>query len=169
LVFLDETGVNLAMVSLYARAIIGQRAYSQRPLKKGKNISLIGAMTLQEGFLTGLSFDGGTNGDTFVWFIEKILVPKLWSGAVVVMDNLPAHKVPGVSEAIASVGAKVVYLSPYSPDFNPIENLWSKLKSYLRSIEARTQDTLHDAIHDGLQLITLTDIRNWFAHCCYCT
>ncbi|MEY2830794.1 MAG: hypothetical protein RLZZ574_52, partial [Cyanobacteriota bacterium] len=137
------------MVSLYARAIIGQRAYSKRPLQKGKNISLIGAMTLEDGFLTGLSFEGGTNGDTFLWFIEKILVPQLWSGAVVVMDNLPAHKVQGVTEAIASVGAKVIYLSPYSPDFNPIENLWSKLKAYLRSIEARTQDTLHDAIRDG--------------------
>lgn len=157
------------MVSLYARAIIGQRAYSQRPLQKGKNISLIGAMTLEEGFLTGLSFEGGTNGDTFLWFIEKILVPQLWSGAVVVMDNLPAHKVQGVTEAIASVGAKVIYLSPYSPDFNPIENLWSQLKAYLRSVEARTQDTLHDAIRDGLQLITLKDVRNWFAHCCYCT
>ena len=157
------------MVRLYARALVGQRAYSQRPLKRGKNVSLIGAMTLEEGFLTGFSFDGGTNGDTFLWFIEEILVPQLWSGAVVVMDNLPAHKVQGVREAITSVGAKVVYLSPYSPDFNPIENLWSKLKSYLRSIEARTREALHDAIRDGLGLITLKDIRNWFTHCCYCT
>lgn len=79
------------MVNLYARALVGQRAYSQKPLKKGKNISIIGAMTIKNGFLTGLSFDGGTNGDTFVWFILEILVPQLWSGAVVVMDNLPAH------------------------------------------------------------------------------
>lgn len=85
------------------------------------------------------------------------------------MDNLPAHKVQGVAEAIAQVGAKLVYLSPYSPDFNPIENLWSKLKSYLRSTEARTRETLHEAIREGLQLITLKDVRNWFAHCCYCT
>lgn len=69
----------------------------------------------------------------------------------------------------AQVGAKLVYLSPYSPDFNPIENLWSKLKSYLRSTEARTRETLHEAIREGLQLITLKDVRNWFAHCCYCT
>ena len=112
------------MVSLYARAVKGKRAYSKRPLKRGKNISIIGAMTLNQGFLTGLSFDGGTNGDLFLWFIEEILVPQLWAGAVVVMDNLPAHKVQGVSEAIASVGARLVYLSPYSPDFNPIEHLW---------------------------------------------
>lgn len=126
-------------------------------------------MTLKDGFLTGLSFDGGNNGDTFLWFVEEILVPSLWPGAVVVMDNLPAHKVQGVTEAIASVGAKVVYLAPYSPDFNPIENLWSKLKSHLRSIEARTSETLHEAIRDGLQLITLKDVHNWFTHCCYCT
>ena len=129
----------------------------------------LGAMTLEKGFLTGLSFEGGTNGELFLWFIEEILVPQLWAGAVVVMDNLPAHKVQGVREALASVGARLVYLSPYSPDFNPIENLWSKLKSHLRSVEARTREALHDAIRDGLQLITLKDIRNWFTHCCYCT
>jgi hypothetical protein len=100
LVFLDETGVNLAMVSLYARARRGQRAYGTRILKRGKNISLIGAMTLNDGFLTGLSFEGGINGDTFVWFIEEILTPKLWSGAVVVMDNLPAHKVRGYPSSV---------------------------------------------------------------------
>ena len=85
------------------------------------------------------------------------------------MDNLPAHKVQGVREAIAQAGATLVYLSPYSRDFNPIENLWSKLKSYLRSVEARTRETLHEAIRDRLQLISLKNIRNWFAHCCYCT
>ena len=89
------------MVNLYARALRGQRAYGKRPLKKGKNVSIIGAMTLNDGFLTGFSFEGGTNGDTFLWFIENILVPQLWSGAVVVMDNLPAHKVQGVEEAIS--------------------------------------------------------------------
>ena len=135
-------------------------------------------MTLNSGFLTGLSFDGGTNGDTFLWFIKEMLVPQLWSGAVVVMDNLPAHKVQGVTEAIssagarsaiASVGAKVVYLSPYSPILIPLNIEESKLKSHLRSVEARTREVLHDAVRDGLQLITLNDVRNWFAHCCYCT
>ncbi|MDJ0570444.1 MAG: IS630 family transposase [Pleurocapsa sp. MO_192.B19] len=169
LVFLDETGVNLAMVSLYGRAVRGQRAYGQRPLKKGKNVSLIGAMTLNDGFLTGFSFEGGTNGETFLWFIEEVLAPQLWSGAVVVMDNLPAHKVEGVIEAIQAVGASVVYLSPYSPDFNPIEHLWSKLKAHLRSVAARTREALHDALRDGLNLITLEDVRHWFTHCCYCT
>ncbi len=85
------------------------------------------------------------------------------------MDNLPAHKVEGITDAIASVGAKVVDLSPDSRDFNPIEHLWSKLKSSLRSVEALTRETLHQAIRDGLQLINLKDIRHWFTHCCYCT
>ena len=98
-----------------------------------------------------------------------VLVPQLWLGAVVVMDNLPAHKVIGVTEAIEAVGAKVIYLSPYSPDFNPIEHLWSKLKAYLRKVAARTKDVLHDAIREGLNLISLKDVRNWLTHCCYYT
>ena len=167
LVFLDETGVNLALVSLYGRALKGQRAYGKRPKAKGKNISLLGAMTLAEGFLGGLSLEGGITGDVFLWFIETLLCPKLWPGAVVVMDNLPAHKVKGVRAAIEAVGAHVVYLSPYSPDFNPIEHLWSKLKQYLRSIEARTNESLHQAIADGLNTICSQDICQWFIHCCY--
>lgn len=157
------------MTRVYGRAPRGQRAYNQRPLKKGKNISIIGAMTLNHGFLTGLSFEGGTNGDTFQWFVDNMLVPRLWPGAVVVMDNLPAHKVSGIAQAIAQAGAKVVYLSPYSPDFNPIEHLWSKLKAYLRCVEARTRELLHDAVRDGLKLVTHLDVHNWFTHCCYCT
>ena len=85
------------------------------------------------------------------------------------MDNLPAHKVKGVREKIESVGACLIDLSPYSPDFNPIENCWSKLKAYLRKVAARSRDLLEEAISLGLDLITKPDIRNWFAHCCYCT
>lgn len=169
LVFLDETGVNLAMVSRYGRAPRGQRAYAQQPKGRGKNLSIVGAMSLKAGFLEGISFTGGLNGDVFLWFIETILCPVLWPHAVLVMDNLPAHKVDGVRQAIESVGARVVYLSPYSPDFNPIENLWSKLKAHLRAVEARTQEALHEAITQGLDLITLKDVRNWFTHGCYCT
>lgn len=169
LVFLDETGVNLAMVNLYARAQKGHRAYAKQPKAQGKNISIVGVMTLSNGFLSGLSFEGGLNGDLFLWFVETVLCPCLWPGAVVVMDNLSAHKVAGVQAAIEAVGARVVYLSPYSPDFNPIENLWSKLKGYLRAVEARTTEALHQAISDGLEQITLEDVRSWFTHACYCT
>ena len=113
--------------------------------------------------------DGGINGDAFIGFVEQILVPNLWSGACVVMDNLPAHKVEEVRPAIEAVGATLVYLSPYSPDFNPIETCWSKLKQYLRSVAARTRDALDQAISDAMNLVIVEDIRNWFAHCCYCT
>lgn len=167
--FLDETGVNLAMVKWYGRALKGQRAYGKQPKASGKNVSIIGVMTLAAGFLAGLSFEGGTNGDLFLWFVETVLCPCLWTGAVVVMDNLPAHKVAGVTAAIEAVGAQVIYLSPYSPDFNPIENLWSKLKEFLRGAEARTAETLHQAIAQGLGQITLDDVRSWFTHACYCT
>jgi transposase len=85
------------------------------------------------------------------------------------MDNLPAHQVKGVREKIESVGASLIYLSPYSPDFNPIENCWSKLKQYLRSVAARSREALEEAISLGLDLITEQELRNWFAHCCYCT
>jgi transposase len=120
LVFLDETGMNLAMVSRYARSPRGLRAYAQQPKGRGKNLSVIGAVSLKAGFLTGVSFTGGTTGDVFLGFIETLLCPVLWPGAVVVMDNLPAHKVDGVRQAIEAVGARLIYLSPYSPDFNPI-------------------------------------------------
>jgi len=167
-VFLDETGVNLAMVSLYARAQRGQRAYAQQPKGRGKNLTILGAMSLQAGFLAGLRFPGGTTGDRFLWFLETLLCPRLWPGAVVVMDNLPAHKVEGVKQAIEAVGARLLYLSPYSPDCNPIENRWSKLKGHLRAVEARTSEALHEEIAQGLSLITLQDVRNWFTHGCYC-
>ncbi len=168
LIFIDETGVNLAMVRLYARALEGQRAYGERPYSRGKNVTLIGAIALT-GFVGAMTVEGGTNGDVFITFVEQILVPNLWPGACVVLDNLPAHKVAGVGAAIEAAGARLVYLSPYSPDFNPIENAWSKLKAYLRSVAARTRDALDQAIGEALDLMTLKDIRNWFAHCCYCT
>jgi len=168
LVFLDETGVNLAMVLAYARSARGKRAYAKQPKGRGENLSILGAMTLKDGFLEGISFKGGTNGALFLWFIETRLCPALWPGAVVVMDNLPAHKVEGVRSAIEAVGARLVYLSPYSPDFNPIENLWSKLKQHIRTIEPRTLEALHEAITHGLSLISSKDVRHWFTHCCYC-
>jgi transposase len=118
------------MVLACARAQRGRRAYAPQPKAHGENISLIGAMSLKDGFLNGLSFIGGTTGDLFLWLIEILLCSHLWPGAVVVMDNLPAHK---VAEAITAAGARLVYLSPYSPEFSPIEHLWSKLKAFFRS------------------------------------
>jgi len=141
LVFIDETGVNLAMTRGYARAKKGKRAYSKCPYNRGKNITMIGAIAIS-GLLASLTFEGWTNKEAFLTYVKEVLVPQLWSGACVVMDNLPAHKATEVQKAIESAGARVVFLSPYSPDFNPIENCWSKLKEFLRKRESRTYQEL---------------------------
>jgi len=166
LVFIDETGVNLSLTRRYARAKIGKRAYSKCPFNRGKNITLIGALAMS-GLVASFTFEGWTNKDAFITYIKEVLVPQLWSGACVVMDNLPAHKAKEVREAIESVGARVEFLSPYSPDFNPIENCWSKLKEYLRSQESRTYEELNQAITESIKLVTDKDIIGWFTHCCY--
>lgn len=145
-----------------------QRAYDSKPYNPGSRVSLIGAIALN-GFLGCMTLEGTTNGDVFRVFIKKILIKCLWKGAVVVMDNLSAHKVASVQSMIEQAGAKLIYLSPYSPDFNPIENCWSKLKQYLRSVAARCRDTVETALVTALDFVALQDIRNWFAHCCYCT
>ena len=166
LVFIDETGVNLAMTRRYARAQKGRRAYSKCPYNCGKNVTMIGAIAAT-GFLAPFTFEGWTNKEAFLTYVTQVLVPELWAGACVVMDNLPAHKAISVQKAIESVGAKVVFLSPYSPDFNPIENCWSKLKEFLRSQEARTYEELDSAITKALNLVTQKDIVGWLTHCCY--
>lgn len=165
-VFIDETGVNLAMTRRYARAKKGHRAYSQCPYNRGKNVTLIGAVATL-GFLAPFTFEGWTNKEAFLTYVTEVLAPQLWTGACVVMDNLPVHKATKVREAIASVGARVVFLSPYSPDFNPIENCWSKLKEYLRSQKSRTNQELDQAISKAIDLVTEKDIIGWFTHCCY--
>jgi transposase len=166
LVFIDETGVNLAMTRAYARAQGGKRAYSKCPFDRGRNLTLIGALALS-GILASFTFIGWTNKDLFLIYVREILVPQLWPGACVIMDNLSAHKAKEVREAIEAVGARVIFLSPYSPDFNPIENCWSKVKEFLRSLEARTPEELDVAITEALKGVTEKDIIGWFTHCCY--
>ena len=166
LVFIDETGVNLAMTRRYATAEKGKRAYSKCPYNRGTNITMIGAIATT-GFFAPFTFEGWTNKEAFLTYITQVLVPELWSGACVVMDNLPAHKAIKVREAIESVGASVKFLSPYSPDFNPIENCWFLLKEFLRTQESRTREELDRAIDLALNLITDKDIVGWFTHCCY--
>ena len=168
LVFIDEAGVNLAMARLYARALTGHRAYSHRPQNRGKNQTMIGAITLN-GIIAALTFEGGTDGLAFQTFVQQVLVPNLWQGACVVMDNFSSHKVDGIAQAIENVGAKLVYLPSYSPDFNPIEQFWSKVKAILRSIAPRTKQSLDEAITQAFAQVSLKDICHWFTHCCYCT
>jgi transposase len=155
------------MSRLYARALKGKRAHGSPPDKRGKNVTIIGAMALR-GIIGAMTFQGGTDTPAFLTFVKEVLVPSLWRGATVVMDNFSSHLVTGVKEAIESVGAKLVYLSPYSPDFSPIENCWSSLKEFLRSRASRTYEQLDIAITEAFETITLQDIVGWFQHCGYC-
>jgi transposase len=168
LVFIDESGVNLAMVRLYARSLRGQRARGKRPHQRGKNVSMIGAISVNK-VVASVNLLGRTDGITFEAFILQKLVPNLWKGACVLMDNYSIHKGEEVANFIEAVGARVIYLPPYSPDFSPIENFWSKVKSNLRSLGARTYQALESAIADSFSQVSEQDIRNWFTHCCYCT
>lgn len=166
LIFIDESGVNLAMIRLYARAYRGERARGDKP-QKTKNVSIIGALSLK-GMIASYNISGGVKAITFEAFICTKLVPLLWPGAYVIMDNAQAHKSARIEEEINSKGAHLVFLPPYSPDLSPIENYWSKLKTILRSIGARTYKKLDEAIKEAYSQVSLENIRNWFAHGCYC-
>ena len=167
LVFVDESGVHRGMTRLYGRSPRGQRAYGSAPRNYGPNISVLGALSLA-GPLTTVHVAGPIDGELFRLFVEKVLVPALWPGAVVVIDNLSTHKAARVREAIEAVGARLVYLPPYSPDLNPIELAWSKLKSYLRKAAARTTKALHQALSEAIAAISPSDAQGYFTHCGYC-
>ena len=161
-------GVLLGLMRTRGRSLQGERAYALKPFYRGKRITVIGAIT-HARCLGIKTLDKGMNGEDFQQFLKEELAPKLWSGAVVVMDNLPAHKVKGVTKIIENAGAKVVYLSPYSPEFNPIEHLWSQLKIFLRQFSPKTQTAVEQLLNIALMLSNPEHFRNWFAHCCYCT
>lgn len=168
LIFIDESGVDLALIKTQARAIKGQRARGPKPQKRGKRVSLLSALSLEK-VVASTNIYGTTNQITFEAFIVTKLVPNLWENAGVVMDNASIHKSQMVEEAIQEVGAKLIYLSPYSPEFSPIENFWSKVKEILKKFQARTYEDLVIGITEAMRQVTQQDIRNWFAHCCYCT
>ena len=114
-----------------------------------------------------MTVSGAINGDVFAAYLDQVLGPTLVPGDVVVLDNLPAHKVAGLAELVAARGARLLYLPPYSPDFNPIERAFSKLKTWLRTAQARTRETLEAVIQDAFHWITEHDAKNWFDHCGY--
>lgn len=168
LIFIDESGVNLALTRQRARAAKGERAHGERPHKRGKNVSLIGALGL-EGIIAQVSLMGSTNGLTFEAFIARKLVPKLWKGACVIMDNCSIDKGKEIERLIEQAGARLIYLPPYSPEFSPIENCWSKIKAILRKVGARTYPDLAKALEQAYSEVSPDDILGWFTHCCYCT
>ena len=168
LVFLDETGVLLGLTRTHARSLRGNRVYDLKPFYRGARVTVIGAISLTH-VVALMTLDGSMDGDAFKVFVEKCLVPQLWSGAVVVMDNLPAHKIAAIEPMIKAVGANVLNLSPYSPDFNPIELWWSQLKSFLRQFSPPSTNMIDILIATALDLVNPKHLRNWFANCCYCT
>lgn len=152
----------------YARSQKGTRAGAEKPFYRGAKVTIIGAITLDK-VLAVMTLDNSMDGAAFDVFVEKCLCPNLWPGAVVVMDNLPAHKRASIAAKIEAVGASIIYLSPYSPDFNPIELWWSQLKSFLRAFAPTTPSMIDTLIAVALHLINPKHLRNCFANCCYCT
>ena len=168
LVFLDETGVELGLARRYARSPQGNRVYDLKPFYRGAQITVVGAISLTK-VVALMTLNGAMDGQAFKVFVEKFLVPQLWSGAVVVMDNLPAHKLASITPLIKAAGADVLNLSPYSPDFNPIEQWWSQLKSFLRCFSPITTKMVDTLIATALDLVNPQHLQNWFTNCCYCT
>jgi transposase len=165
-VFVDESAVNTAMTRRYGRAPRGERAHDSAPRNYGAHTSLIGAMGLR-GLVATLTVEGAVDTDCFNAYAERVLGPRLRKGDVVVLDNLSAHRASRIEEIAEGRGAQVLWLAPYSPDFSPIEQCWSKIKNYLRGAKARTQEQLDEALAAAIRLVTRADIRGWFKHCGY--
>jgi transposase len=163
-VFLDEAGSNIAMTREFARAPHGERAHDKVPRNRGTVTTMLGAITL-EGVTAMMTIEGATCAEVFAVFVEQVLVPTLEPGDFVVLDNLGAHKTRRALDAIRNAGAIPVFLPPYSPELNPIELAWAKLKRLLKEAKARTRETLDDAIAWALPYITTDDVLGWFKHC----
>lgn len=163
LIFLDESGVNLNMTRRYGRAIGKARVYDYVPLNTPRNTTLLSSIRIEDATMVHKEISGALNGVIFLEYIRNDLAPTLRQGDIVIMDNLRVHKVAGVRQAIEEKGASVLYLPPYSPDLNPIEMLWSKIKAFLREQKARDAVILLDKIQEAYSTISLQDILGWFS------
>ncbi len=161
LIYLDESGVTTSMTKLYGRCLGGKRIHEATPGGHWKILTILSAMSLR-GLIATMTIEEPTDSDIFLAYVEQVLCPALKRGDVVVMDNLSSHKVKGVRERIEHTGASLLYLPPYSPDLNPIEKAWAKLKQLLRSAKARSKEALDKAISDLLSAITPEDAKAWF-------
>ena len=169
LVFVDEMGTNTSLSPSYAWAKKGQRAYCSVPRNRGPNTTVLSSMTL-EGMGPALTVEGATiTSAVFETYVEQVLAPALRRGQVVVMDNLSAHKGERIRELIEGRGCELMYLPSYSPDFNPIEDAFSKIKGFLRKSEARTREALVEAIGAAISAVTAKDACGFFEHCGYGT
>lgn len=166
LIFLDETWATTNMTPIWGRSPKGERCLGYTPGGHWHTTTFVCALS-SEGLLAPLVLDGPINGDAFVAWVEQFLVPQLREGDIVVMDNLSSHKVAGVKPAIEGAGAALRYLPPYSPDLNPIEQVFAKLKSLLRTTQARTLETLWSAIGSLLDRFTPDECGRYIRHCGY--
>ena len=163
---MDETGLSTSLTRLRSRARFGARAFGKAPGGKHFNLTVVGAIAL-DGVRVLMAYEGGTTREAFLRFVSDALVPSLRKGDVVVMDNLRTHYTDGVKQRIESAGATVFYLPPYSPELNPIEQAWSKLKAILRRIEARTLGALAAALPNYKAAVKHSDLHGWFEHSGY--
>ena len=166
LVFVDESGTHIAMDRLRSRAPKGERAYGQVPKNRGKNMTLIASMSLH-GMGESMCFEGATDAAAFEVYVEHFLAPSLTEGQVVVMDNLGAHRPKRIRELVEARGADLVFLPSYSPDLNPIEEAFSKVKALVRKEGARLSEPLVEAIGRALAAVTPEDAAGWFVHAGY--
>jgi len=155
------------MTRLYGRGKIGERVYDYVPDTRWKSLTILSSLRL-DGTTEALVFEGALNGELFKSYVEKCLAPTLKEGDVVIMDNLSSHKVKGLEEKLKAQGARIEYLPPYSPDLNPVENMWSKMKAQLRQVKERCKNVLIEAVGAALRTVTAQDAHGWFKHCGYC-
>lgn len=165
--FVDESGFHTSMTRLRARAPRGERAYGKVPRKRGRNQTLIASITLQGAMGQALSIEGATDSELFEAYLERFLAPTLSAGQVVVLDGLGAHRTHKVRELVEARGADLLFLPPYSPDLNPIEEAFSKVKGIVRKAGARTRKALDGAVGEAMAAVTPEDAAGWFAHCGY--
>jgi transposase len=162
LIFLDESGVSTQMTRLYARCTGGARIHETTPDGRWKILTILGAIGTR-GAIATMTIEAATDREIFLAYLDEVLCSKLQPGDVVAMDNRSSHKVKGVRERIEAAGAQLLYLPPYSPDLNPIEKAWAKLRQLLRAAKARTKEALDQAIAQLLPLLTAADAKAWFS------
>jgi transposase len=166
LIFIDEAAVNTAMTRHFGRAAPGERVIEQVPRNYGAQTSLISALGLR-GLVATMTLEGAVDTLAFNAYLNEVLAAKLRRGDVVILDNLNVHKASQIEQVATRRGARVIWLSPYSPDYSPIEPCWSKIKQLLRAAKARTREELEAALVRAMNQVSNSDIRGWFNHCGY--
>jgi transposase len=164
--FFDETSVNLALDREYGWELKGKPVHDNKPSKRGKSITILGALTVL-GLQAVMTIEGGVDEDVFIAYINNVLSKNVSSGDIIILDNFSTHKTAKVKAALEKIGLTILYLPPYSPDLNPVEHAWSKLKSILKSIKARTRDELDAAVAKAIRSISNFDAWGYISHCGY--